>query len=261
MPLDLCINIGLDSGWVQSWSPGNLFAGGVQGAWFDPSDLTSMFQTTDTSAPAVVDSPVGRINDKSGNGNHATQGTAGSRPILRQAGALFYLEFDGVDDFLDTAGYAQTDGAGLWSCGASFYLNNLAGQYCLLDADDPAATNRLAQNLHVAITTGQPYTIAFNTTVGTFTDTAANVAATTPTVLTAVNSAGAVEIFKNNVGNGSVATSGTLVTAASRLRMGRALFDGLQPLAGRIYGAIQLARAFTASERANVQTFLAAKST
>ena len=36
-------------------------------------------------------------------GNHATQGTLAARPFLRQtAGGLYYLEFDGTDDFLVT---------------------------------------------------------------------------------------------------------------------------------------------------------------
>lgn len=35
-------------------------------------------------------------------GNHATQSTASARPILRQSGALWFLEFDGVNDFLVT---------------------------------------------------------------------------------------------------------------------------------------------------------------
>jgi len=37
-------------------------------------------------------------------GNHASQPTAAARPILRQdGGGKYYLEFDGVDDFLETA--------------------------------------------------------------------------------------------------------------------------------------------------------------
>lgn len=69
--------------------------------WYDPSDLSSMFQTTDTSTPAVVDSPVGRINDKSGNNRHLLQATAGFRPILRADGAFRYLEFNGVDKVIN----------------------------------------------------------------------------------------------------------------------------------------------------------------
>ena len=61
--------------------PASLFAGGEQGAWYDPSDLTTMFQdsagTTPVTAPAQS---VGRILDKSGRGNNATQATSASRP-------------------------------------------------------------------------------------------------------------------------------------------------------------------------------------
>jgi hypothetical protein len=84
----------------------SLFAG-VQGAWYDPSDLTSMFQDSAGTTPAAVDSPVGLLRDKSGKGNHASQATASKRPTLRQAGALYYLEFDGTDDML-SATFAVT---------------------------------------------------------------------------------------------------------------------------------------------------------
>jgi hypothetical protein len=40
--------------------------------------------------------------DKSGRGNHASQPTAGFRPIFRDVGGLRYLQFDGVDDCLFT---------------------------------------------------------------------------------------------------------------------------------------------------------------
>ena len=72
-------------------------------AWYDPSDLSSMYQTGTRGAPgaaAAVNSPVGLLLDKSGNNFDAAQATAASRPTLRQSGALYYLEFDGVDDFM-----------------------------------------------------------------------------------------------------------------------------------------------------------------
>lgn len=78
-----------------------LFAGGVIGGWYDPSDLSTMYQDYLGTTPAAVDSPVGKINDKSGNGKHLTQPTAASRPILRVDGSgNYYLEYDGVDDAL-----------------------------------------------------------------------------------------------------------------------------------------------------------------
>lgn len=83
--------------------PGNLFAAGEQGAWYDPSDLSSLFQDNLGTVPVTAaDQLVGMIRDKSGNGHHATQATGASKPILRNAGLLWYLEFDGVDDFLVT---------------------------------------------------------------------------------------------------------------------------------------------------------------
>lgn len=82
------------------FSPTSLFASGEAGAFYDVSDLTSMFQDSAGTTAAVVGQPVGRINDKSGRGNHATQATTSLKPILRSDGTNYYLEFDGADDFL-----------------------------------------------------------------------------------------------------------------------------------------------------------------
>lgn len=86
------------------FSPLSLFSSGEQGAWYDPSDLATMFQDAAGTTPVTAaDQPVGLMRDKSGRGNHASQATSASRPILRNSGALWWLEFDGVDDFLATA--------------------------------------------------------------------------------------------------------------------------------------------------------------
>lgn len=83
-----------------AWSPSALFASGEVGVWYDPSDLSTMW-TDDGTTHAGIGDLVYRIDDKSGNGKHATQATEASRPVLRQtAGGLYYLEFDGVDDSL-----------------------------------------------------------------------------------------------------------------------------------------------------------------
>lgn len=63
-----------------------MWRNGEQGAWYDPSDLSTMYQDAARTTPVYmpgrgqVDPPVGRILDKSGRGNHATQTT--SRPTL-----------------------------------------------------------------------------------------------------------------------------------------------------------------------------------
>lgn len=86
-----------------AYSPATLFASGEQGAWYDPSDMSTMFQDAAGTTPVTApDQQVGLIRDKSGRANHASQPTGASRPILRQSGALWFLEFDGVNDFLVT---------------------------------------------------------------------------------------------------------------------------------------------------------------
>jgi len=85
------------------YSPLSLFAASEQGAWYDPSDLSTLFQDSAGTTPVTAaGQPVGLMRDKSGRANHATQTTAASRPTYQTSGGLHWLVFDGVDDFLVT---------------------------------------------------------------------------------------------------------------------------------------------------------------
>lgn len=85
------------------WTPRKLYLDGTLGAYFDIAPQFVYQDSAGTTAASVGD-PVGYLTDRSGNGNHATQSVAASRPILRQdAAGRYYLEFDGVDDFLVTS--------------------------------------------------------------------------------------------------------------------------------------------------------------
>jgi hypothetical protein len=85
---------------VGSFDPTSLFSGET-GGWWDPSDMSALFQDSAGTTPVTAaDQPVGRIEDKSGNGNHLLQATSTERPYLRTDGTYWWLEFDGVDDFL-----------------------------------------------------------------------------------------------------------------------------------------------------------------
>lgn len=100
------------------WSPTLLFAAGEQGAWYDPADMTTLFQDAAGTTPVTAaDQPVGLIRDKSGRGNDASQVTAGNRPILRTGSGLWWIEFDGVDDFLVTGSinFSTTDKLSVFS--------------------------------------------------------------------------------------------------------------------------------------------------
>jgi len=86
-----------------SFSPASLFVGGFKGAWYDMSDITTMFKV-DGTTPAVVGQEVGKILDRSGNGQHLIQTTESKCPILVvDADGNLCLDFDGTDG-MRTAG-------------------------------------------------------------------------------------------------------------------------------------------------------------
>lgn len=89
----------------MSFDPASLFGAGEAGAWYDPSDLATLWQdTAGTIAVTAAGQAVARIDDKSGNGKHLTQATALFQPNFQvdSAGSA-YLLFDGVDDNLTAA--------------------------------------------------------------------------------------------------------------------------------------------------------------
>lgn len=89
---------------IYEWSPASLFSAGEQGAWYDPSDLSTLFQDAAGTTPVTTTGQsVRKILDKSGNGNHATAPSDAARPVLQIDGnGKYYLYFDGVDDCLTT---------------------------------------------------------------------------------------------------------------------------------------------------------------
>lgn len=73
--------------------------------WLDTSDISTLYQNNTLATPvSALNDPIGGIKDKSGNGNHATQGTSASRPLWKQDGNnCFNALFDGTDDSWATA--------------------------------------------------------------------------------------------------------------------------------------------------------------
>lgn len=81
-----------------------LFGAIEPGLIYDISDFSTMFQDSAGTTPVTsVSQPVGKILDISGNNNHAYQATTAYRPVLRQdGGGHYYLEFDGINNWLST---------------------------------------------------------------------------------------------------------------------------------------------------------------
>lgn len=149
--------------WLQSGGPLNLFANGEQGAWYDPSDLSTLFQDAAGTTPVTADGdPVGLMLDKSGNGNHATQPVSADRPIYRTDGMLHWLEFNGTNHCLTTAAIDFTgtnqktamlavdkrgaDGVFRTAIETSFNINNQRGILLSAPSGDPSANYRVRVN-------------------------------------------------------------------------------------------------------------------
>lgn len=100
--------------WI-TFLPNDLFLAGEKGVWYDPNDITTLFQDVAGTIPVTASGQtVALMKDKSGNGINATQSTAAYRPTFNiYAGEYGYLSFDGVNDFMVTSninltGTAQT---------------------------------------------------------------------------------------------------------------------------------------------------------
>jgi hypothetical protein len=98
------------AGIAGGFNPSALFAAGEQGAWYDPSDISTLFQDTSGTMPVTAaGQSVARINDKSGRGNHATQSNSALQPLYQIDGnGRPFLLFDGSDDRLVTSSFTPS---------------------------------------------------------------------------------------------------------------------------------------------------------
>jgi len=122
----------MQSGGAVPFSIADLFASSEQGAWYGPSDLSTLFQDSAGTTPVTTaGQPVGLMLDKSGRANHATQATAAARPTYQTAPDRATL--DKVDDRLSvtvpTGGFTGTMVLGTDQGTASYGVNIPAGPY------------------------------------------------------------------------------------------------------------------------------------
>jgi len=114
-------------GGATAFSPLSLFAGGEQGVWYDPSDLSTMFQDSLGTTPVTAaGQPVGLILDKS-------KGLALGAELVTNGG------FDSATGWTLSAGFTISGSAlniaGVSSGNASNTLLGLAGKYYELSVD------------------------------------------------------------------------------------------------------------------------------
>lgn len=146
---------------ASGWTPADL-TGLV--AWYDPNDLATVWQDAAGTTPGAVGQPVGRIDDKSGNGYNATQSTADARPTLVDSGSGFLeMDGDGVDDGLAMLTGATADrtvaivmhsdvsavgvGIGADSNNMVRYISSGTGVYWNIRSSDPQQNYTLTRAL------------------------------------------------------------------------------------------------------------------
>lgn len=240
----------------SGFSPASLFSNGEEGGWYDPSDLSTLFEE-DGTTPASVDGPVGKILDKSGNGNHLTQTTETKCPTLKLASGLYYLEFDGVDD-------------GLRSADIDFTGTNTMSVFsgARKEADEVAVVAELSNTLgsnngsfRLASIDGNVWRYSSKGTTG------ANASATGYTVPVTSVLTGLSDIANDvatirvdGVEKSSVATDqGTGSFGNHPLNVGARNDGTLLQLEGRVYGLIVRGALSDASEIASAEKYIANK--
>lgn len=221
--------------------------------WYDPSDLSTLFQSGTRASPGAavttVGQTVGLILDKSGNQFDLTQATASSRPTYQVDGnGKPHLLFDGVDDRLSSGGATiggntHTIGAAALATAASKFLWTVAVSATDKYALEPSNSAGVSAIHHTnASTTAK--------TSSTGIDTAQVLLATidkvTPATSMRVNSAAQ----SGTLGTAASSTVGSILGASTGVT---ALFTG------RFYGLVDILRTLTNTERGNLETWLGAK--
>jgi hypothetical protein len=114
--------------WV-TFLPSDLFTAGEKGVWYDPGDITTLFQDVAGTIPVTASGQtVALMKDKSGNGADATQSDETKRPTYYIYPGTEYgaLSFDGTNDFMVTSSINFT-GTSTMTATAGFQVSPTAG--------------------------------------------------------------------------------------------------------------------------------------
>lgn len=253
-----------------AWTPAVLFAASEAGAWYDPSDFSTMFQDAAGTTPVTaVGQEVRRILDKSGNARTASQAGANAAPLLQQdAGSRYYLDFDGTDDSLATASASFAAADKLTAIYGFHPESTAVGTICELGATSVTtngtfgcfANNDAAGRLSVqARPTGAGDTV--RSTANTYGNGVSTV------VSAAIDLSQATNLNKIVVrinATGGLMTSGAEGADTASNFTSQPLFLGRRnsasvPYNGRLYGLIIRGVASSAGEIASAETWMNAK--
>lgn len=231
-------------GGTPAFDPATLFAG-TQGGFWDVSDTSTLTKDRppEGTYPTLVtadNDPIGRIADKSGNGNHLLYDTpnTGKRPLYKTNSGLPYAEFDGVDDWLRATFTFGTTWERIsafqilsFPAGNEQYFGDVIANECVFGS---------GSNL-----------VMFN---GVSTGGTQAASTATDYVLTELWSSS----MQLRLDNGSFNSVANAAVNPGGVTMG-AKFTGGDNANMRLYASFMINRALTSTERANVVTYMAAR--
>lgn len=241
-----------------------LWAAGEQGIVINPSAAGTLFQDAAGATPVTaVGQSVGLVLDRSGRANHATQATAAKRPTFQtDAAGRPYLQFDGVDDVIESAAFAW--GSGDLTLIAAARREGGAGARQLLAFGDAYTPEPNSFSFRTQSASADPVGYSFVRRAASSGNTlsSAGTYPQTETAVISVVSRFSVADYRMRR-NGVAETSVTLSTSASAFgtypmtigcRPGGTLF-----FAGRLYGLLAVNRALTDQELALAERWAARK--
>lgn len=247
---DGCEPITHGSYFFTKWTPIDLFTIGVEGAYYDPSDITTLFQDIAGTVPVTADGQaVALMKDKSGNNNHLIQSNASARPKYKTDSVLHWLDFDGIDDVM-VSDYVTWNGANFMTSLAIFEKSKNFAGFSFTDganrfyeeySSDPNAadTKTIVQRYPNRV-------VPFNTAV----------TRDNPYVTWSVNG----NSFKTGLlpvgGSVDVGTT-TLTSAQAKITIGHGYADGMGDM--RFYGFLWLSKTPSDVERDAVNAYMLSK--
>lgn len=234
----------------NAFNPADLFVGGFAGMWFDPSNMSTLFQDTAGTVPVTADGQsVARINDLSGNGNHLIQATAAARPLFKTSGGLNWLLFDGVDDAMQVSAPALFNDMTI--LGAVRITSGLEFFGCSTGTANASGYRYFNQTLEAAC--GNGITDSYNA--------GAPALGTDMVIGGTADSAGTAFTFHTQGADEAAVFAGGLNLSAFKvLTLGANANLAGNFGAGRFYGGIFIGKQLAAADRNSMESYLAGKS-
>lgn len=252
------------------FNPAQLFQAAEQGAWYDPSDLTTLFQDTAGTTPVTTaGQSVALMKDKSGNGADISQATSADMPTYElDTNGLPYLSLNGTSQFMSTAATLTSPQSTGWVLATANIIATGGGAYpglwrFLSAGGSPTATTanymeeyeQSKTALNKIVCQRYPSIIVINENA-----TPIYPAAGSPFV-SMTNYSGTSGVATQTTitpGSTATATRAAITSGASNLYLGQGY--GGEMMAGRIYGFVFRNAATSSAIAALLAAWLANKS-